>query len=307
MTDIDLLKNTRGVIFNIQYFCIHDGPGIRSTVFFKGCPLACVWCHNPEGISKKRLLSFIDQKCVRCGECAKICPQAHRFENGVHELIRENCPDEFVDISAESCVTNALTVVGDYVTAGEVIERVKRDRRFYEDNGGVTFSGGEPTMQKEFLTALLKLASSEGLHTVLETCGLCDFAYYESILPYVGIFYYDYKETDPDLHVNYTKAGNAQIVKNIGLLHDAGAAVLLRCPIVPDVNDRDDHFKGIAELTKKYPNLLGAEILPYHKLASAKAGRMGLERQVEYTQPSPETADMWREKARSFGGRIVET
>ena len=307
MDDIDQLRNTQGTIFNIQYFCIHDGPGIRTTVFFKGCPLSCIWCHNPEGISKKRLFSYIDNKCVRCGECARICPEAHRFIGNTHELIWDECPDELIDCSAESCVARALTVVGEHVTAGAVMEKVNRDRRFYAEGGGVTFSGGEPTMQKEFLAALLKLASSDGLHTVVETCGLCDFEYYESIMPYVDIFYYDYKETNPDKHREYTKAGNALIIENIRRLHDAGAAVLLRCPIVPEINDRDEHFMGIADLTIRHPKLLGAEILPYHKLASAKAGRMGLRAQAEYAQPVPETAELWRERVRSFGGRIVET
>jgi len=249
----------------------------------------------------------VESKCVLCGACAKVCPEAHRFDGGKHELLRDKCPDGLLDQSAAICVTKALTVVGNRVTAGEVLAQVTRDRHFYDESGGgVTFSGGEPTLQQAFLTALLKLASHEGISAVLETCGLCDFSYYQSILPYVGLFLFDYKKTDREKHWQFTKADNALIVENIGLLHDAGARILLRCPIVPGLNDRDEHFEGIAQMTAKYPSLLGAEILPYHKLAAAKAERMGIDRQQEYIQPSAETAEMWRARVRAFGGRVVE-
>ena len=294
MINSEQFRAIPGIIFNIQHFCIHDGPGIRTTVFFKGCPLSCVWCHNPEGIRVGRHLSFVESKCVMCGECAKACPQAHRFESGKHEIFRDMLPDVLYDESAAACAANALTVVGRHVTAGEVFEQVLRDRRFYEDGGGVTFSGGEPAMQREFLAALLRLSSGAGIHTAIETCGLCDFAYYESILPYVDLFLYDYKETDPEKHKRYTKSDNALIIENIGRLHDAGANVMLRCPVIPGVNDDDEHFRAIAALTIQYPNLIGADILPYHRLASSKADRMGLERKDDYAQPSPETATFRR-------------
>ena len=303
----DGLKNVSGIIFNIQHFCIHDGPGIRTTVFFKGCPLSCLWCHNPEGIPARRLLSFAESKCALCGECAKICPEAHVFSEAGHELLRANCPDGLLDASVEACITKALTIVGKRVTAGEVIAQAARDRHFYENGGGVTFSGGEPVLQKEFLAALLKLAAAEGLHTALETCGYGDYAYYESILPYVGLFLYDYKETDPIKHKAFTRVDNALILENLGKLHEAGADILLRCPIIPGVNDSDEHFKGIAEATLRYPRLRGAEILPYHKLASSKSGRMGLDKAEEYAQPSAEAAEAWRAKARSYGGRIIDS
>ena len=307
MNELETLKSVKGVIFNIQHFCIHDGPGIRTTVFFKGCPLSCMWCHNPEGIAKGRHLSFTESKCALCGECAKVCPGAHAFAGGKHELLRERCPDALFDDSAAACVTKALAVVGYEISAGEVIARVLRDRPFYADGGGVTFSGGEPAMQKGFLSALLALAKGEGIHTALETCALCDYAYLESVIPYVDLFLIDYKETDPEKHRQFTGAGNALILENIGKLHGAGARILLRCPIIPDVNDRDDHFEGIAAMTAGYPGLLGAEILPYHKLAASKAGRMGLDAARDFAQPSAEQAESWRARARSFGARIVET
>jgi len=301
------LKAEAGTIFNIQYFCIHDGPGIRSTVFLKGCRFACLWCHNPEGIPEKRQLSFIKSKCIQCKECAKICSEAHLFTDDGHDLFRDKLPDGLVDASAEACITKALTVAGSVVTAGEVLELILRDRKYYDESGGgVTFSGGEPTMQKAFLAALLKLASHEGLHTALETNGSCSFDYYESIQPYVDLFLFDYKETDPDLHREYTHADNTVIKENIKKLHDAGAQLQLRCTIIPGLNDRDDHFRAIAQMTMDYTNLLGAEILPYHRLAAAKADRFGGIRGNEYIQPKPETVEMWRDKVREYGGRVVE-
>jgi len=305
--ELQQLKDETGTIFNIQYFCIHDGPGIRSTVFLKGCQFVCLWCHNPEGIPEKRQLSFIENKCVLCKECLKICPEAHSFANNKHVVFRDNIPDGLIDASAAACITKSLSVAGIMVKAGEVLDLILRDRKYYDESGGgVTFSGGEPTLQKTFLSALLKLASGEGLHTALETNGFCNFEYYKSILPYVDLFLFDYKETDPVKHREYTQADNAVIKENIKKLHDAGAQILLRCTVIPGLNDRDDHFRAIAQMTMEYPNLPGAEILPYHKLAAAKADRFGGIRGNDYVPPKPETVEMWRDKVREYGGRVME-
>jgi len=304
--DITQLCNVKGTIFNIQHFCIHDGPGIRSTVFFKGCQYACLWCHNPEGIPGSRQISFVKNKCALCGECAKILPEAHVFSDGVHTVCHDKITGELLSKSACACITKALTVVGDEITADEVLAQVKRDRKFYDESGGgVTFSGGEPTLQRDFLTALLKLASNEEIHTALETNGHCDFEYYKSIMPYVDLFLIDYKETDPAKHREYTGVDNALVIEIIEKLHNAGAQILLRCTIIPGLNDRDDHFEGIARMTQQHPNLLGAEILPYHKLAAAKADRFGIAAQQEFTPPFDATVEKWREKVTACGGRIV--
>jgi len=225
---------------------------------------------------------------VRCGACAKLSP------------------DELLDSSAACCPAKALTVVGYNITAEELLAQLLRDRRYYDTSGGgVTFSGGEPTMQRAFLSAMLRLTAQEGVFMALETCGFCDFAYYQSILPYVELFLYDYKESDPAKHKACTGMDNSLILENLERLHDAGAKIILRCPIIPGCNDRDDHFENIARVTHKYPKLLGAELLPYHGLAASKAGRMGLEAQEEYPRPSPATVEKWKERVRAAGGRIL--
>ncbi len=168
-------------------------------------------------------------------------------------------------------------------------EEAVRDRKFYESSGGgVTFSGGEPTMQPEFLTALARASKAEGLHTAIETSGCCAYPVLQALMPYVDLFLYDWKETDPEKHRQYTGVGNELLRNNLIALHDAGARILLRCPIICGLNDRDDHFQGIAELFFRLPNLVGVEILPYHQLAASKSGRMGLKAQQIYDVPSDE-------------------
>jgi pyruvate formate lyase activating enzyme len=197
-------------------------------------------------------------------------------------------------------------MVGRDTGAEAVLKEPVRDRPFYSDSGGgVTVSGGEPLMQAEFLLELLKLFKAEGLHTALETSGCADYQLYEKVLPYTDLFLYDYKETNNELHKKYTGADNALILKNLRSLHSAGVRVLLRCPVIPGLNDREDHFRGIAAISKELENLEGVELLPYHRLASAKAGRMGLESGEEFTQLPREAAAEWQEIVRGYGGRKI--
>ena len=282
------LRDTVGTIFNTQHFCIHDGPGIRTTVFFKGCPLRCLWCHNPEGLARARQPSFAENQCVGCGACAQILPDAS------------------MDALAAVCPTGARSVVGTTVATGDLLALLLRDRRYYGEDGGVTFSGGEPTMQPVFLEAMLRLSVEAGLHTALETSGFCEYAILERIAPDVGLFLFDYKESDPARHRELTGVDSGRILDNLRRLHDAGAKVLLRCPIIPGLNDRDEHFAAIARMTCQLPGLLGAELLPYHRLAASKAQRVGLLPQTDYEPPSAEMVADWKRKVREAGERIVE-
>lgn len=304
MTKDDAMS-VKGRIFNIQYFCIHDGPGIRTTVFLKGCPLNCLWCHNPEGISFDRLLSFSENKCIHCGACARVC-SAHRIECGRHVLDRAGCKNEFLCTSV--CPGQALSIVGSDVTVSDVLKEAVRDRKFYETSGGgVTFSGGEPTMQPGFLIALLSASKAEGLHTAVETGGSCTYSVLQALLPFTDLFLYDWKETDPIKHKQFTGVSNNLIRQNLIALHEVGAPILLRCPIICGLNDRDDHFQGIADLFSRLPNLIGVEVLAYHQLAASKSIRMGLKSQQVYDTPSAELKSTWDEKLTSLGVRVIES
>ena len=294
-----------GIVFGIQHFSIHDGNGIRTNVFLMGCPLRCIWCHNPEGISKKPLLSFSPGKCAGCGSCFALCPETHIMENGVHIINRGNCRSCFRCV--EACPGQALEQVGREMAVGEVMDAIIRDKRYYDaSGGGVTLSGGEPMEQFGFAMEILKSCKAEGINTALETCGFARTEQFEQILPLVDTFLFDIKESDAALHKTYTGADNGHILKNLGFLASRGAKIIIRCPIIPRLNDRKDHFEYIAGITRETPGVAGAEIMPYHKLGTSKTARMGLEAQESYEQPSDETVRGWNQIISEAGGKIIK-
>jgi glycyl-radical enzyme activating protein len=282
-----------GRIFEIQRFSIHDGPGIRTTVFMKGCPLRCLWCHNPEGIVSQPHLSFLPKKCIRCGYCLQACAQgAHGFVDDAHVLDREKCI--VCGACAQECYSGALEIVGRDVSVEEVMATVERDRPFYKvSGGGMTLSGGEPTLQIDFCEALLQAAKGEGLHTCIETCGFSPYDRLERLLPLVDLFLFDLKETDTDLHRRHTGAGNKLILDNLRRLHDSEAHLRLRCPIVPGLNDRADHFDALMQIAMELHRLEGIEIMPYHALGMDKRERFGLDPGVFYRVPGKATIEEW--------------
>jgi pyruvate formate lyase activating enzyme len=307
------MMSLTGRIFEIQRFSIHDGPGIRTTVFMKGCPMRCIWCHNPEGISSKPDLSFLPEKCIGCGACFRLCRnEAHRIEERpspdpqkagqtlqVHVLDRTRCV--VCGACTTECYAKALELAGREVTVDEVIGEVVRDRPFYETSGGgLTLSGGEPLFQIDFAEALLRRAKEEGLHCCMETCGFGEWGRLERLLPLVDLFLYDLKETDPDHHAEFTGVSNDLILRNLRALHERGATIRLRCPIIPGCNDRDEHFAGIASLAGELPNLEGVELMPYHRLGESKVGRFGFDRTGRPTPESPANGAVsgWNESLR---------
>lgn len=262
-----MTRKETALIFDIQRFCVYDGPGIRSTVFFKGCNMRCAWCHNPESFSQKPELLFRREKCTGCGACA-VCGN-HRIEKGVHSFSREGCTG--CGKCASLCPNGALELSGREMTVEEVMAELRKDKRYYvSSGGGVTLSGGEASLWFDFVCELLKACRAEGFPTALETNGLIPPERLETLIPLTDLFLFDCKHTDPEAHRRWTGAALEPVLDSLAALNRAGAAVILRCPIIPGVNDTDAHFTALRELKAKNPCIRQAEIMAYHDIGKGK-------------------------------------
>ncbi len=266
-----------GVIFNIQRFCLNDGPGIRTAVFFKGCPLNCAWCHNPEGLSPKREIGYDPRKCATCGACAEACPERHKVTGGVHIFERTGCLS--CSRCVEACAFGALETAGRDCSASEVMRTVERDMPYYaEGGGGLTLTGGEPTMQFEFALELAKAAKAKGINVCLETSGFCATERLLALGEYVDLFLFDIKETDREKHREFVSVYPDVILENLRALDGAGASVVMRCPLIPSFNARDEHIVNLANLANSLNCIKSIELEPYHPLGIGKAERFGIKR-----------------------------
>lgn len=271
----------KGIVMNIQRFCLHDGPGIRTTVFMKGCNMQCLWCHNPESIENHPELLYDENKCEKCGRCVLACPNgAHeirRTESGyVHDIDRKKCLG--CGRCVQNCVKDALEVAGREMSIQEVMTEIRKDHKYYADSGGgITVSGGESTYQAEFVEELLGECRQEGISTALETNGLMSSCLLHSLLPLTDLFLYDYKITGEEEHIKWTGVSGKTTLDNLRMIQENGGHVWLRCPVIPGINDTQEHFSAIRNLRKTYPCIEKAEIMPYHDTGKGKWKKCGKE------------------------------
>jgi pyruvate formate lyase activating enzyme len=267
------LEQISGIIFDIQRYSLHDGPGLRTNVFFKGCPLRCQWCANPESQQLQPELALFSHNCMACGQFEETCPVCWAGSNG-----RGWSKDRVAEFDARAriCPTGAIHWIGERRTAGEIIVEVLRDAPFYEDGGGMTLTGGEATMQPELAEALLRLAKAECVSTALETCGHTHWSVLARLLPYLDDILYDLKHVDGDLHRAYTGLGNELILSNLARLAALDAPVTVRVPLIPGFNASAEDVGAIAEFVVGLNgSVKKVDLLPYHTLGQAKYKALG--------------------------------
>ena len=280
------MKELTAKIIEIKRFSVHDGDGIRTTVFFKGCPLNCLWCHNPESISAKPELAYFENKCLSCGECADICPAgAHTVGESGHILDRDKCIG--CGKCESACLGDALTFYGKEKTSDELLSVLLEDRDFYENSGGgITLSGGECLIHADFCAELLKKCKAAGLNTAVDTCGYVARESFDKVIPYTDIFLYDFKAFDEDVHVRCTGKSNTRILENLSYLDSLGKKIEIRIPFVPEYND--DQIGKIADFLKDLKNITKVRVLPYHNYAGSKYVSLGKENNLPARLPTDE-------------------
>ncbi len=308
-----------GRVFNSQRFSIHDGPGIRTTVFLKGCPLRCLWCHNPESLARQPEIVFHANKCIGCRRCFSVCPAgALRLETAggdaapgdgpvaVREA-RESVPGPGQSAAArhydktlcrlcgkcvDACFAEALVMEGRDMAAEEVVAEILKDRAFYDNsNGGATLSGGEPLLQADFAAEVLARCRGEGVHTCLDTSAQAPWEAFEQVLPHTNLVLLDLKIMDPELHRRATGVGNELILANARRLASKLLPIIVRVPIIPGFTDDEANIAAIGDLVSDFPNLDYVELLPYHRFAEAKYHRLGLDYELEGVEP-PDQEDL---------------
>jgi pyruvate formate lyase activating enzyme len=291
-----------GLVSHIQKFSVDDGPGIRTTVFFKGCNLSCLWCHNPECIDRRQELQFIANLCSSCGKCVTVCPTGALSAPG--RIDRERCV--LCGACAGVCNPKALKINGEYMTVGDIVEKVIRDKPFFDESGGgVTISGGEALLQADFARDLLRELKALGVHIAVDTAACVPFSSFEKVLPYADLFLIDIKLFDDGLHRKYTGVSNRLVFENIERLDAAGCGVRVRIPLINGVNCADDEIAAIADFVSGKKSVEMVELLAYHAYGEGKYPSLDKEYRLS-GELKPSTEFLGRAEAR-FREMGVET
>jgi pyruvate formate lyase activating enzyme len=293
------------MIFDIQRFAIHDGPGIRTNVFLKGCPLRCWWCQNPEGISSKPQIMYFEYKCLHCHLCVDLCPlQAIRIDKGdVHIIDRELC--DGCGKCSDNCPSNALKLVGREYSVEEVMEEIRKDVTFFDSSGGgVTFTGGEPFFQPLFLKGLLEACKAEGIHTVVETSGFVSREILRKLMQYIDLFYHDIKLFDDESSSLYTGVPSKPILDNMRFLSESKRNMVIRFPVIPTITDTEENIRGIAGFLSTL-RVEEIHLLPFHDVAE-KYARLGMPYKMRvHEAPSRERLKEIKEVFEGIGLKVV--
>lgn len=296
-----------GIIFNIQKYSIHDGPGIRTTVFLKGCPLRCQWCHNPEGQSTEPELALWPSRCLEeCRECVLVCDRlALSKKDSLISLDKNKC--DLCGKCTEVCPSRAVEIAGRRWSVEEVMKEVEKDLVFHDESGGgVTFSGGEPLMQPEFLEALLGESKKKGIHTVVDTCGYAKPEVLDRISEMVDLYLYDLKVMDDRKHRRFTGGSNKLVLENLIKLDKERKEVIVRIPLIPGVNDDEKDVEEILGFLRSLENIHRLSLLPYHDLGKEKYKRFTLPYKIGTIQPpSRELIEKIRKRLESSGCQVT--
>ncbi|MBW2057636.1 MAG: glycyl-radical enzyme activating protein [Deltaproteobacteria bacterium] len=294
-----------GLIFDIKRYAIHDGPGIRTTVFLKGCPLTCWWCDNPESQSREREFTFWPDRCLGCDACIEACTRdaVVKDDGGMRRIEASRC--DFCMSCVEECYPGALQAVGRRIDVDALLDEVEKDLDFYRaSGGGVTFSGGEPLSQPEFLQEILAACKGRGLHTAVDTCGYASWAIIKKVAPYVDLFLYDVKLMDEEKHRRYTGVSNRLILSNLRRLAGANR-VVVRMPLVPGINDDRENTRRLGEFLSGLEGIEGVDLLPYHRLGVSKYERVGRRYVLNGTEsPAPVEIEAVRDTLERAGLRV---
>lgn len=290
------------LVTDIQRFCMHDGPGLRTVVFLNGCPLHCKWCHNPETQNKHSEIEFFRQKCISCHACEGVCASGAQLFSPARKLDRAACVS--CGKCAAACPAGALRVSGRKMTADEIINEVKKDMAFYGEDGGITLSGGEPASYGDGLVSLLRKAKKEGLTTCIETCGVFPSSLVPSLSEYTDTFLYDIKDTDAVRLRENTGADLSLVLDNLREISRTDSKTVLRCILIPGINMNDGHVNALRDIFRSAPNAEYIELLPYHPYGSSKAAAIGKEEPLIYPVPEKNDIIAFGEKLTASGIRV---